>query len=250
MSFATNRLGFCIFAALMSLAAPSGAADRLTLVADEWPPFSGSDLPGQGISIDVTRAVLTRAGYEVETAILPWARVVHGAQSGEYDIVTSLFLDAEMQKHLYYSEPFYTTEVKFVQKKGGNIAYSDLQSIRPFSIAVGTGFLYAPEFDDADFLKKVDVTTTLQGIQMVAAGHVDLTLDSTDVIEHSILRGDRGLRERVEFLEPALIQQNIHMAVTLSRSDHAEIVANFNKALADMKSDGSFDRLFDKHAAD
>lgn len=226
----------------------STASDPITVVADEWPPFSGSELPGQGISIDVTRAVLERAGYQVQTAILPWARIVNGAQTGEHDIITSLFADPDMEKLLDYSAPFYTTEVKFIQRKGGAIEFDGLESLTPYSIAVGAGFLYSPAFDNADFLNKFEVTTTLQGIQMVAAGHIDLTLDSTDVLRHSIELGGPDLKEQLELMEPAVISQEIHMAVSRSRSDHAKIVADFNRTLGEMQSDGSLATLLEKHS--
>ena len=246
MSFTTSWfLGIVAFSTLIATA--SAASEPITLVADEWPPFSGSELPGNGISMDVTRAVLERAGYEVQPAILPWARIVSGAQDGDYDVVTSLFASAEMQQVLHYSEPFYTTEIKFIQRKGRDIAVGDLSSLRPYSIAVGAGFLYSPEFDDAEFLNKIEVTTTLQGIRMVAAGHADLTLDSTEVIRHSILRDDPTLADEIEVLEPALTSQNIHMAVSTFRPDHATIVDDFNRALAEMRADGSFDALLKKH---
>lgn len=228
----------------------ASAEERLLVVADEWPPFSGDGLPGQGISIDVTRAVLERAGYAVDTAILPWSRVVSGAKSGDYDIVTSLFLDAEMQKSVFYSEPFFETQVQFVRQKDTAVTYDGLQSLQPYVIAVGAGFLYETEFDNADYLKKFEVTTTLQGLQMVAAGRVDLTLDSTHVVRHSMLLADDDLQEQLEFLEPALTKQQIHMAVSRLRPDHASIVADFNAALTDMRADGSLDALLEKHSTD
>ncbi|MBW4710420.1 transporter substrate-binding domain-containing protein [Roseobacter sp. YSTF-M11] len=226
------------------------AGETLLVVADEWPPFSGDDLPGKGLSVDVTRAVLTRAGYDVETAILPWARVVKGAESGAYDVVTSLFEDPDMQKLMTYSEPFFETSVHFVQKSGNDIVFDGLESLRPYRIAVGTGFLYERNFDTADFLKKVEVTTTLQGVKMVAAERVDLTLDSAHVVRHSILMDDPDLLGQIELLDPALTTQRIHMAVSRSREDHARIAADFNAALEDMRADGSLAQLLEKHKVD
>ncbi|WP_300058727.1 ABC transporter substrate-binding protein [uncultured Roseobacter sp.] len=248
-SFVNRLIGIAATCVMLS-AAPAPAQDKLIVVADEWPPFSGAALPGKGISIDVTRAVLTRAGFEVETAILPWSRVVSGARSGDYDVVTSLFLDAEMQQALTYSEPFFETQVKFVRKTGSDVRYDGLQSLTPYVIAVGTGFLYEPAFDTAEFLNKFEVTTTLQGVQMVAAGRVDLTLDSTHVVTHSVLMEDPGLLDQIEFLEPSLADQKIHMAVSKQRPDHDHIVAAFNTALAEMRADGSLAALLQKHAVD
>ncbi len=116
-----------IVAFLAFSANPAAASEPLTLVADEWPPFSGSELPGQGLSMDVTRAVLERAGYDVKTAILPWARVMNGARTGEYDIITSLPPSDDLEELLNHSEPFYSTEVKFIQQKGGDIAFRGIE---------------------------------------------------------------------------------------------------------------------------
>lgn len=240
----------CATIALSIFAATaSQAAEPVTLVADEWPPFSGNDLPGKGLAIDVTRTVLERAGYEVQAAILPWARIVDGAKTGEYDITTSLFADVEMEKYLHYAEPFYTTEVRFIRRKGEDIVFDGLESLQPYSIAVGSGFLYEPGFDAAEYLNKFEVTTTLQGIQMLAAGHVDLTLDSADVLRHSMQLGGEDLEGKLEMMDPPVTRQDIHMAVSRSRSDHTKIVEDFNRVLREMKSDGSLATLLAKHDA-
>ncbi len=239
-------LAFCVVFLAMPVL-PTHADDRLVVVADEWPPFSGEGLPGQGISLDVTRAVLERAGFTVETAVLPWSRVVSGAKAGDYDVVTSLFLDVDLAKSLLYSDPFFTTEVQFVRAKGADATYRDLQSLRPYTIAVGIDFLYEERFDRADFLNKFEVMTAYQGIQMVASGRVDLTLDSTHVIRHSIQQGDRSLLDKIEFIEPALTSQNIHMAISRLRPDHKQVAQAFNTTLAQMRADGTLDALLAKH---
>ncbi|GFE48894.1 amino acid ABC transporter substrate-binding protein [Roseobacter cerasinus] len=237
----------CLSAALTLSASSAFATEKLLVVADEWPPFSGATLPNMGISLDVTQAVLVRAGYQVELAILPWTRVVSGAKSGEYDIITSLFLDTEFEKSLTYSDPFFTTEVKFVRKAGSDIVFDGLDSLKPYVIAVGTGFLYEPEFDSATYLNKFEVTTAIQGVRMVAAGRVDLTLDSTDVIRHAIQSEAPQLIDQVELFGPPLATPEIHMAVSKTRTDHEEIAAAFNAALVEMKADGSLDALLQKH---
>lgn len=223
------------------------AQTKIVIVADEWPPFSGNDLPGQGIAIDVSRSVLERAGYAVDIEILPWARVVDGAKSGEHDAVTSLFLDEEMQKSLAYADPFLETRVRFVQRKGAGIEITDLDSLRPYQIVVGKGYLYEPDFDAADYLDKFEVTTLIQGVRMVAAGRADLTLDSEHVVRHAIRVEDPSLAGEVELLDKTLATQRIHIAFSRSRDDHATIVADFNRTLAEMQADGSLDAVLEKH---
>ncbi len=51
----------CLLAASVLAFTPisgAGAADELTIVADEWPPNSGEALPGSGMSPDIIASVL------------------------------------------------------------------------------------------------------------------------------------------------------------------------------------------------
>ncbi|MEO0400766.1 MAG: transporter substrate-binding domain-containing protein [Pseudomonadota bacterium] len=219
----------------------------LTVVADDWPPFSGSALPNGGMSLDVISTVLQRAGYKVETQVVPWARIMSGARSGEFDVIGSLFEDADMKKFVSYGDPFFSTDVRLVQPAGGTHRFTSVAALRPFSIAVGDGFVYQDEFDRADYLNKIVVTTALQAIKMVAFGRADLTLDSADVVRHAIQNDDPTLSARVEFAPGVLVSQNIHMAVNSALPDSADIVADFNRVLAEMKADGSLDALLAVH---
>ena len=231
--------------------APARAEQRvLTVVADEWPPFSGAALPNGGMSLDVISAVLRRAGYRVETRVVPWARIMDGARSGQFDIVGSLFADDALAQFLTYGAPFYSTQVRLVQPAGGHHTFTTVEALRPYSIAVGDGFLYEDRFDRADDLDKVVVTTTLQAVQMVAHGRVDLTLDSVDVISHILSVDAPDLADRVAFAPGVLAVQDLHMAVRTDMEGSARIVADFNTTLADMRADGSLDALLSRHVGE
>lgn len=223
------------------------SAEVLRVVADEWPPFGGESLPGKGISLDVISTVLTRAGYQIEPQILPWARIMNGARNDEYDIVGNLFSDADIATFMAYSEPFFQTEVKFVRAAGSDIEVNAMSDLGDHSIAVGDGFLYSPEFDRADDLNKVVVRTAIQGIQMVAYGRADLTLDSEDVLLHEIQQAEAGIADRVEILPFVLATHGIHMAVRQSHPKTQEIVKDFNRVLGEMRNDGSLKALLDQH---
>lgn len=196
----------------------------------------------------VISSVLERAGYQVETVVVPWARIMDGAQRGTYDIVGSLFLTEDLKGHMTYSEPYYTTAVKFLRKSGTAHAFDSLDDLRPYTIAVGDGFLYSEEFDRADYLNKVVVTTTLQCVQMVAHGRADLTLDSEEVIRYALQKEAPALRGEVEFLSAPLAERGIHMAVRNDLPERDTVIANFNRTLREMRRDGSYQEILAVHA--
>lgn len=230
-----------------ALLLPGRADTPITIVADEWPPFSGVNLPNGGISLDVISAVLERADYEVETQILPWARIMDGAPRGEYDIVGSLFFDSDIASYMTYADPFFTTDVRFVRRAGTDFEVDGIPGLETYSIAVGDGFLYEEEFDRADHLNKVIVTTTEQALQMVAHGRVDLTLDSVEVLNYSMNQITPPIHEQVEVLPFVLAEHAIHMAVRNDLPGREELVAAFNRTLAEMRADGSLDALLSAH---
>ncbi|WP_350332871.1 substrate-binding periplasmic protein [Coralliovum pocilloporae] len=232
---------------------PTGPASAqpksLTIVADDWPPYSGSQLPGKGLSLELISTVLNRAGYETRVLVEPWARIMEGARNGRYDIVGSLFLTDDLKETMVYSSAYYTTKVRFLKALGSPHQYTTLDALKPYSIAVGDGFLYAEDFDNAAFLNKVVVTTTLQCVHMVAHERADLTLDSEEVIKFALNQEAPELKNRVEFVDKPLAERGIHMAIRKSLPNHDIVLEDFNRELDAMRADGSYDALVAKHLA-
>lgn len=241
-----------LLAAAVWLGAVAGlrADGPVTIVADEWPPFSGSTLHNGGISLDVIATVLRRAGYEVSTQVLPWARIMDGSRRGEYDIVGSLFYDAEIATYMTYADPFFATEVRFVRQADKDHVIDGLASLGQLSIAVGDGFLYEENFDRAENLNKRVVTTMFQAVQMVAHGRADLTLDSVEVLNHAIAQADPAIDDQLEILPFVLATHDIHMAVRNDLLGKDQLVIDFNETLAAMRADGSLAALLKAHEAD
>lgn len=104
---------------------------------------------------------------------------------------------------------------------------------------MGEGVLYEESFDRAEYLNKVNVTTALQGLKMVAYGRVDLTLDSIDVLNHARRTDAAELRDPVELLPFVLERQHIHMALRKDFPNRERVLADFNTVLREMQRDGS-----------
>lgn len=241
---------FRMFALLISvLFGTALAAEQRVIraVVDDWAPFGGEQLPNGGISLDVMTTVLERLGYEVKPSIVPWERAVEGVKTGDYDVIGNIFYLPELEESITFSQPFFESEVRFIQRRGSGYTFSDLNSLRPYSIAVGAGYFYEEGFDNAEYLNKREVTTVLQGIRMVAGGRVDLTLDSADVLQHLISTELPELADDLEILPTPLAVQHIHMAVRNDFESSEELLASFNSILAEMRADGSLSELFSKH---
>ncbi|WP_137885888.1 ABC transporter substrate-binding protein [Pseudomonas sp. 2FE] len=237
--------GIALWAALCSCCAVN--AEPLRLVADTWPPFTDASLPNNGLASDLVSAVLQRAGYSSEYIEVPWARALRGLQAGDYDVALGAWYDAQRAQYGLFSEAYLVNRIRFLQRKGADIQFDQLEDLRPYRIATVRGYAYQAQFDQDARLHKVPVMGFAMGARMLAAGRVQLTLED-ELVARYYLKGElHALQGQLEFLPKPLSENGLHILVRRSHPQHRQIVAAFNRALREMRADGSYAQIFQRH---
>ena len=222
-------------------------AESLRLVANTWPPFNDVNLLNNGLSSDLVITALKRAGYASSYFQVPWARVLHGMQVADYDIVVSAWYDQERAIYGVFSEPYLVNRIRFLRRKGSDLQFRALNDLGDNSIAVVRGYSYQAEFDAAPQLLKVPVVDFAMGARMLAAGRVQLTLEDELVARHYFQYELRGLEEQLEFLPKPLSENGLHILVRSSHPHAQEIVDGFDKAMQAMREDGTYAKIYAAH---
>lgn len=236
-----------LFALLLLLTSTSGVAESLRLAANSWPPFTDRSLPGNGLACDLVSTALNRAGYRNEYIEAPWARVIKGLQQGQYDVVLTAWYSAERETFGLFSDAYLVNRIRFLQRRGGSIQFNRISDLYPYRIVVTRGYAYAPAFDNDTRLNKYEVTDFLPAASMVAAGRVELTLEDELVAQYLLRQESASVREALEFLPTPLAETPLHILVRRSHPQHAQIVADFNRELAAMRADGTYQAILQRH---
>ncbi|OCR27013.1 amino acid ABC transporter substrate-binding protein [Pseudomonas syringae] len=229
------------------LVAQAGAGEKLRLVADVWPPFTDSTLLNGGLATDLVSTALKRAGYDTDYQQVPWARALNGVSEGRYDVLINAWYNKERTKVGLFSAEYLLNRVRFVKRSRSSVEYRDLYQLYGRPIAVVRGYTYSPEFDSDEMLEKVPVNDFSMAVRMVIAGRVDLAVEDEFVARFYLSRESKAVRESIEFLPKSLSENSLHILVSLKNPHREEIVANFNREIAAMKADGSYDELFRQH---
>lgn len=237
--------GIALWAVLCSCCTVN--AEPLRLVADTWPPFTDARLPNNGLASDLVNTALQRAGYTSEYNEVPWARALRGLQAGDYDVLLSAWYDAQRTQYGLYSEAYLVNRIRFLQRKGADIHFERLEDLRPYSIATVRGYAYQTEFDQDARLHKIPVMGFAMGARMLAAGRVQLTLEDELVARHYLKRELHELQGQLEFLPKPLSENGLHIVVRRSHPQYRQIVAAFNRAMREMRGDGSYAQIFQRH---
>ena len=229
------------------LLAQTAAADKLRLVFDIWPPFTDDTLINGGLATDIVTTALARAGYASGYEQVPWARALLGVGEGRYDVLVNAWYNDERTKLGQFSGEYLLNRIRFLKRKDTPLDYSNLQQLHTYPIAVVRGYAYSAPFDADTALQKVPVHNFAMAVRMLAADRVKLTLEDEYVAKYYLARESAKVRNSVEFLPKPLSENSLHILVSLKNPQHEQIVAGFDKAIAAMKADGSYDKLLRQH---
>ncbi|APC17125.1 amino acid ABC transporter substrate-binding protein [Pseudomonas frederiksbergensis] len=241
------RLHLAVALIGLLLLSQTATAEKLRLVADVWPPFTDATLVNGGLATDIVSTALARAGYASDFEQVPWARALLGVGEGRYDVLVNAWYNEERTHIGQFSSEYLLNRIRFIKRKDTPIEYNNLQQLHTYPIAVVRGYAYSPAFDSDVALQKVQVHNFAMAVRMLAADRVKLTLEDEYVARYYLARESSRVRNAVEFLPNPLSENSLHILVSLKNPDHEKIVAGFDREIAAMKADGSYEQLLKQH---
>lgn len=227
---------------------PAQAGEAIKVAAlSGWPPYSDEGLPGDGFSNDLVAEAMTRAGYTVQVTVMPWNRALNLAETGEYDALPSIWYSKERDALLKFSDPYAVNRIVFIYKAGHPFEFHSLDDLKGKTVGIQIGASYGKDFETSTLFKREGTPEPLLNIKKVAAGRIDLTLDDELVTRYNINTKIPELASQLALTKGALSEEKLYVAFSRKRPDVDKLVADFNKELAAMKADGSYQKLLAKH---
>ena len=116
-----------------------GAAKKITVgVNSENPPWIfAEDGKMTGYESDILEEFAKRAGYEVEYKSAPFATVLTGVQSGQWDIaMSSIWIKKERAEVMDFADPYYDSGIGLMTRKCG---LTDLSQMKGKTFGSDTG---------------------------------------------------------------------------------------------------------------
>jgi polar amino acid transport system substrate-binding protein len=232
---------------LLALSTPATAANLNVVHSGNWPPYADAGLPGQGLAVEIVTTALQRAGYTTYMRIDSLDRILKGGALGVYDVFATPWYSDARNKYLDYSEPYLQSYIRFIKKKSKDFHYESLGDLNGVMVGTVRDYAYDQAFNDSRSIIKIPEANLVQNLLKLTQGRIDLTLDDELVLKYEINRYMPHSMSDLEMLPKPLAVRGIHIGVSRENPDHAKIVAAFNKAIKDMKKDGSFDAIVAKH---
>ena len=212
------HIGFITLAVLSLIGAPCRADEMsIKLTSLEWPPFSGTQLPGLGASVAVTRAAFGAAGIGLELEFYPWQRAVKtGLESPGYAGYFPEYFSESLKGQCLFSDPAGQSPLGFVERKDAPVVWNTLNDLTKVTIGTVAGYANTDEFDRLvkDGKIKVEaVVDDITNIRKVASSRVRLAVIDRNVLDY-LLSSEPSLadvKRKLQFNEHALEMKKLYV---------------------------------------
>ncbi|MCV2360534.1 transporter substrate-binding domain-containing protein [Paucibacter sp. TC2R-5] len=236
-------------------ATASFSNDKKTLVLageDDWSPYSAAEKPGAdtdsspvGFSVDLVRAALASQGIQVKIINVPFARCMLYAKSGQVaGCFNATITDDNRADYVWHQPAMFEEELSIFARADADVPELRLADLRGKRVAYTNGYTYPSEFmHDSRILKSVAVSDAAL-IRMLLAKRVDyILLNRTP--------GGMRINNTPEFKGRAkrvglLSMDGFWVAFSKQHPQGESLAQAFSAGLAQMRRDGSYQRLQDE----
>ncbi|SDP72965.1 polar amino acid transport system substrate-binding protein [Rhodoferax sp. OV413] len=226
------------------------AKDLVLVAADSRPTAYMKDGKPVGILVDLVTEAFRRSGQSVKIQLMPWARCLAEVRDGNVDGIFSVFKLPEREAFLAYTDiPVITqVEVFFVHADSRIRFNGNLAALANHRVGVIRDTSYGPGIDtlikNGTWAKVTHTSSVDSLVAMLAAKRIDISPSYRYVFLDAAKQA--GSMGKIKELTPAVESIPSYLAFNKKR-DYAQTIAEFNKALASMKADKSFDAIYAKY---
>ncbi|POB69281.1 amino acid ABC transporter substrate-binding protein, partial [Vibrio vulnificus] len=152
----------------------------------------------------------------------------------------------ERTSYLNYSQPYLENSLKFIKRSGDGFEYNGMDSLSGKNVGIIRNYGYGDEFLKATNFNKPEANDLVANAKKLLAKRIDLTLEDELVAKATLSGAGMNLSD-FDFTNNALSVNPLHVTSGLANAKNGEIIEAFNKGLAEIKANGTFDKILMKY---
>ncbi|WP_372843404.1 ABC transporter substrate-binding protein [Psychrobacter sp.] len=213
-----------------------------------YAPFNYTNADGTlgGFDIEIANAICADMQVTCEIMAQDWDGIIPGLKAGKYDaIVAAMSVTPERSQQVAFTDPYFSNALVFLAKKDSSFDPAKVSDINAHSIAAQRSTISSQWLENAYPKADMKLYDTLSNAFLdLGAGRVDAMIsDKLPAIEWlSSASGSDYV------LKGAEIDINDNFAIAVRPNDDA-LQAKINASLANIKSNGTYDKINQKYFA-
>ncbi|MGG5175664.1 amino acid ABC transporter substrate-binding protein/permease [Pseudarthrobacter sp. J1763] len=211
-------------------------------------PFEFRDDSGEltGIDMDLIRSIAKSQGFEVEVKSLGFSAALQALSSNQVDgVIAGMSITDERKKVYDFSDPYFESGVQMAVAKSNNDikSYEDLRgkTVTAKTGSEGETFANSIKAKYGFTVKALDQSATMY--ELVKSGNAVAVFDDYPVLAYGISQNN-GLKSVTDK------EKGGSYGFAVNKGKNPELLAAFNKGLAEMKANGEYNKTLDKYLKD
>lgn len=228
--------------------APAASGKKWVIASDTvFKPFEYTDASGNfvGIDVDIVAAVAADQGFDYEIKSLGWDAAIAACQAGQADgmIAGASITEERKANGWLFSDGYYTATQSMTVAADSDITGFDGLKGKDVAVKTGTqGAAYAETLKDEYGFKLVYFEDSPTMYQAVLGGQCVACFEDTPIMQATIK--DNGLA--LKCLEDTANAGGDY-GFAIFNADNQELLDMFNKGLASIKANGTYDQILAKY---
>ena len=228
--------------------APAASGKKWVIASDTvFKPFEYTDASGNfvGIDVDIVAAVAADQGFDYEIKSLGWDAAIAACQAGQADgmIAGASITEERKANDWLFSDGYYTATQSMTVAADSDITGFDGLKGKDVAVKTGTqGAAYAETLKDEYGFNLVYFEDSPTMYQAVLGGQCVACFEDTHIMQATIK--DNGLA--LKCLEDTANAGGDY-GFAIFNADNQELLDMFNKGLANIKANGTYDQILAKY---
>ena len=227
---------------------PASDAAKLTMATEAtFPPYEYYDGDAiVGIDVEVAQAIAEKLGMELEVTDIAFDSIIPGIQTGKYDMgMAGMTVTDERKEQVSFSDSYATGVQVVIVKDGSPITSVDDLLADGANTVVGTqagttGFLYATsDIEEAGLGTVKSFGKTTDAVEALKNGQVDCV-----ILDNEPAKALVAANEGLHILDTEYAVEDYAIAIA---KENTELLEKVNKALSELKADGTLQSIVDKY---
>lgn len=206
----------------------------------QFPPYEyydGKDIIG--IDADIAKAIADKMGLELKIEDMEFDSIITAVSTGKADLgLAGMTVDPDRQKNVDFSDPYATGVQVIIVKEDSTIAKPDDLKGKKIGVQLATtGDQYATGDYGKDSV--VQYNKGSDAVMALTQGQVDAVIIDNEPAK-SYVEANKGLK----ILDTKYVTENYAACIS---KDNTGLTKAVNKALAELKADGTLQKIVDKY---
>ena len=216
-------------------------------VEGDYPPYTFTDENGKmtGYDIDVMEEIARRRNLDVEFIITPWDGIFLALESGKFDLLTNLSKTSEREQKYDFTDDYLISGAQIIVKKG-RTDIKTLEDLKGKKVLICLGCNYQKILTDFDVKNEINAGnyegSEVIALEEISNGKIDATIH--DRLVAAFFNKKKGTEE-IQTVGDIIEKTSVYFVFRKDQQAE-EINKRVNKALEEMKADGTLSNLSKK----